>query len=347
MEQVTKSDLIFYAHPTLDIIYHIHSCIDQKLPFFPVSPRELALPKLKLPSSGLLISTSGSSGVPKQAHLSLENCYTSAQFPHPDLILKPGDHYLLSVPLHHVSGLSILFRCLLSGATFVLSNSGKDLSVTHISFVPTQLKRFLKNPSIYPNLKAILLGGASIPYDLCKEAYDRGFPIYITYGMTEMASQICTKPFHPKTGVAFDGPLSHRELKIVGGEIYVRGKTLFQGYHNLPSPLIDGWFPTKDLGQMGPNGLELLGRKDRMFISGGENIHPEEIEKALLSHPEISAANVHSRPDPEFGARPIAFIATPLEIPTILGYLSEILPRFKIPDPNDILLNPINYTWLK
>ena len=347
MEQVTESDLIFYAPPTIDVVYHIRSCIEQNLPFFPVSIRELSLPALKLPPSGLLIATSGSSGKSKQAHLSLDNLYYSAQFPHSDLIISSSDHYLLSVPLYHISGLSVLYRSILSGGTIVLPGDGSESKVTHISFVPTQLKRFLKTPSIYPNLKAILLGGAPIPYDLCKEAYDRGFPIYITYGMTEMASQICTKLFHPKTGISFGEPLHHRELKIVEGEIYVKGETLFQGYLNLPSPLIDDWFPTKDLGHIGPNGLELIGRKDRMFISGGENIHPEEIEQALLSHPLISRATVDFRPDLEFGARPIAFIATTLKLPTITGFLSEILPRFKIPHENDITLNPTNYTWIK
>ncbi len=338
---------IFFAEATERCVDFIISRLTGDLPFFPVSTREVALPEIDLPSSGVLIATSGSSGKAKLAHLSLENLFHSASFSHPDLVLEPGDKYLLSVPLYHVSGLSIVTRCYFSGAEVILPGSGKESEVTHVSFVPTQLKRFLQNPKVYPKLKAILVGGAPIPFDLCLEAHSRGFPIYITYGMTEMSSQVATQKFNPKKGIAFGDPLPYRELKLVDGEIYVRGKTLFQGYHNLPSSFADGWFPTKDLGHIGPHGLELIGRKDRMFISGGENIHPEELEKALLSHPEILRANVSSRPDPEFGARPTAIIESPLSETEILEHLTPLLPKFKLPKKEDITLNPKVYHWHK
>jgi len=167
---------------------------------------------------------------------------------------------------------------------------------------------------------------------LCKEAYERGFNIYLTYGMTETASQIATQKFHPDTGISFGHPLPHREVKIENGEIWVRGKTLFQDYLNHPSPFIDSWFPTKDLGRIGPHGLEILGRKDRMFISGGENIHPEEIEQALLSHPKIFSCKVSSKPDSEFGERPVALVATHLNPSAVRNHLESLLPRYKIPD---------------
>ncbi len=338
---------IFFAHPTKESISHILSRLKENLPLFPVSTRELILPEIDLPSSGILISTSGSSGKPKRAHLTYENLFTSQAFSHPDLVLTPNDHYLLSVPLYHISGLSILTRCHFSGANFVLPDSGNDSKVTHISFVPTQLKRFLQNPKKYPNLKAILVGGAPIPYSLCKEGYDKGLPIYISYGMTEMSSQIATEKFCPKKGIAFGSPLPERNLKIVNNEIYVSGKTLFKGYLGLSSPFIEGWLPTNDLGKIGPNGLEITGRKDSMFISGGENIHPEEIELALLSHPKIKRAKVSSRPDNEFGARPVATIQTVLQKKEIQEHLQSTLPKYKIPSANDITLNPTSYNWIK
>ncbi len=339
--------MIFYAPTNLETVDRTLECIRKKRPFFPVSVRELDLPSISLPNSGFLLSTSGSSGYRKLAHLSFENLSYSALYSHPDLKLTPKDNYLLSVPINHISGLSIINRCHLSGAKIILPNQGKDHEVTHVSFVPTQLKRFLQNPSLYPKLKAILLGGAPIPYELCMETYAKGIPLYITYGMTEMSSQICTRPFDPKIGITFGLPVEHRELKIVEGEIFVRGKTLFHGYHNHPSPFIDGWFPTKDLGILGPHGLELLGRKDRMFISGGENIHPEEIERALLSHPLITRAKVDARKDPEYGARPTATLETSLSKDAIFEYLKSQLPKFKIPAKDDITLNPTDYHFGK
>ena len=84
-----------------------------------------------------------------------------------------------------------------------------------------------------------------------------------------------------------------------------------------------------------------------MFISGGENIHPEEIERALLAHPLISHAKVLSRPDPEFGARPTAFIATTLTQDEIINHLKAHLAKFKIPHSTEITLNPTNFLWTK
>ena len=305
------SSSIFYAN-----FAAVRHAIAHKIPFFPVPPHEPHLPNISLPKRGLVVQTSGSTGSPKYAHLGWDHFHG----------LPPATGYLLSVPLHHVSGLAILFRT----DDPILPGTGRDNEVTHASFVPTQLKRYLNKP-IYPNLRTILLGGAPIPYDLCKEAYDKGFHIDLTYGMTEMASQVATHPFHPSTGIVFGHGLQGRSIKLVDGEIWVKGTSLFYGYLNAPSPCIDGWFPTNDLGRMGPNGLEVIGRKDRMLISGGENIYPEEIEKLLLSHPLIFSVRVSPIPDPEYGQRPIAHVATTLSTHKILDLL-QALPRFKIPD---------------
>ncbi len=332
---------IFSADSNPETVNYTLSCIKGKIPFFPVSTRSLILPEVELPNSGFLLATSGSTGIAKMAHLTLENLDCMAKFPHPDLHLTPNDSYLLSVPLYHISGLSVIYRCHMSGAAIIYPGSGKDHEVTHVSFVPTQLKRFLQNPSIYPKLKAILLGGASIPIELCMKAYQLGLPLYITYGMTEMTSQIATTEFDPKKGIVFGDPLPEREIKIVDGEIHVRGKTLFQGYYKTETPFIDGWFPTKDLGIIHPNGLELIGRKDRMLISGGENIHPEELELTLLSHPQIIRAKVSHREDSEYGQRPIARVISELSNEAIRSYLLERLPKFKVPSLRDILVMPL------
>ena len=329
---------MFLAPTNLETATSILNCIKGKIPFIPLSTKTPVPPQIDLPKNGFLLATSGSTGAPKLAHLSLENLDYMASFPHPDLQLVPNDNYMLSVPLYHISGLSILYRCYKSGAKIIYPNTGQDHLVTHVSFVPTQLRRFLQNPSVYPKLKAILLGGSKIPLELCLHAYRMGIPIYITYGMTETTSQITTKIFNPMTGITFGHPLPHREIKIVDGEIYVRGKTLFHGYLKLQDPFIDGWFPTKDLGKIGANGLELHGRKDRMFISGGENIHPEEIELALLSHPQITHAKAESRDDLEYGQRPVVKVLSPLSATDVLNHLLERLPKFKVPNKTDILV---------
>jgi O-succinylbenzoic acid--CoA ligase len=121
------------------------------------------------------------------------------------------------------------------------------------------------------------------------------------------------------------------------GEILVRGNTLFAGYVAgvaVDRPLTpDGWFVTGDLGKWDPQGrLIVLGRKDSMFTSGGENVYPEEIERYLCQAPGVVQAVVVPLEDAEFGSRPVAFVkvASPAEWdpPAFAATLRQFLPRF-------------------
>ncbi len=293
-----------------------------------------------------IVATSGSSGEAKAVLHTWSNHYYNAKGSNEIIPLKEGDRWLLSLPLYHVSGLGIMVRCLLAGAGVVI-NSDEDLSmamergkVTHVSLVATQLQRLVadqKNHGLLRLLKCILLGGSAIAPALIEESLELGLNIYLSYGLTETASQMATGKVD-----AVDKPcvktLPYRELSISpDGEILVRGEVLFKGYVNgakLHLPLKDGWFATNDIGRLEHGYLAVTGRRDSMFISGGENIHPEEIEKALLGIKGIAQAMVVPRDDKEFGARPIAFIqfqGTALEDEYVIRCLAQELPRFKIP----------------
>ncbi len=271
----------------------------------------------------LLLFTSGSTAAPKIAILSLQSLTQNAAFSIP---LEPSDKWLLSLPLFHVGGIGIMLRCILAKATIVLDENSPD--ITHISLVPTQLYRATP---VYKNLKTILLGGApvtSVPENL---------PIYVTYGLTEMGSMVLAREKPPKIGGHYylGNPLPKREIKLgLDGEIWVRGETLFQGY--LESPPINDWFPTGDIGKYDPiHGISIIGRKDWQFISGGENIQPEEIEHHLLQIPDILEAAVVPKSHPEFGMRPIAFVRTlnpHFTLAQMQRLLSLSLPKYKIPD---------------
>jgi O-succinylbenzoic acid--CoA ligase len=268
-----------------------------------------------------IIFTSGSTASPKAVLLSYGNHYYNALGSSTNLPVLPGDRWLLSLPLWHVGGLGILFRCLLSGGAVVLSDPSASLNnqiandlITHVSLVPTQLRRLLDDPhqcAVSSTLKAILLGGSPISAALLSEAVSNQLPVYLTYGLTEMASQVATgSSDHPRSPRV----LPYRELQIaVDGEIVVRGETLFTGYvedDTIVRPLdTDGWFHTGDLGSLDSGGCPtVLGRKDNMFISGGENIHPEQIERALTAIDGIFDALVVPVEDREYGHRPVAFI---------------------------------------
>jgi O-succinylbenzoic acid--CoA ligase len=249
-------------------------------------------------NAAVCLMTSGSSGPPKIVGLTLASLEANARSLIQPLELHAKSRYLLSLPLYHVSGLGILFRCLLSGAKWV-----DHEPATHVSMVPTQLLRASSLP-----YQKILLGGAPLP--------QVAPPIHTTYGLTEMGSS-----------VLFDHRLlNNRAIKLVNGEIYLKGESLFLGYWKgfWERPLIDGWFQTGDLASEKEGLFTILGRKDRMFISGGENIHPETIEQALLES-GAQFAYVVPVPDPLFGNRPVAFIQGTLK----KGL--ETLPKFMHP----------------
>ena len=297
-----------------------------------------------------IIFTSGSSAEPKAALHSLGNHIKSASASNKNLPLKANDRWLLSLPLYHVGGLAILFRCLLAGATIVISKHSKNLNrlmirdkITHVSLVPTQLQRFFTDPdasNMFKHIKAILLGGAPVPDRLIQTALSQKLPVYITYGLTEMSSQVATT----------NGNLTNVESKVLDcakirishqGEILVKGAALFLGYvtsNGIERPLTeDSWFQTGDLGTLtGKNVLKVVGRRDNMFISGGENIQPEEIEKYLLELEAIEKAVVVPEAHYDFGCRPVAFIKFDSEMSMpegqIVSYLRKRVSKYKIPD---------------
>ena len=295
--------------------------------------------------------TSGSSADPKAVVHTFGNHYYSALGANEHIELQSEDRWLLSLPLHHVGGLSIFFRVLLAGATIVIPDKQESISdavsrygVTHLSVVPTQIFRLLEQNSgkDLTSLKAILVGGAPISDSLLQRAVEKGWPIYTTYGLTEMASQVATSSKAKEVSLDEGAKvLEHREIKINDdGEILVRGKTLFKGYvqgEKIKAPFdAQGWFATGDLGALNKEGkLTVTGRKDNMFISGGENIAPAEIEKYLCQLEGVEAAKVMSEKDPEFGCRPIAFIKLKSghkwEAGQIQEALEPYLPKFKIP----------------
>ncbi len=273
----------------------------------------------------LFLFTSGSTAIPKIAALSLANFFYNALGALKPLALTSQDTWHLSLPLYHVGGLSILFRCFLAHAAIVVGKEGDNASF--VSLVPTQLYRALQQGKSLQN-RSLLLGGAPLIEELCAQATKKGARVFCSYGMTEMGSLITLN----------NAPLKYREVMIdAEGEICVRGKTLFKGYWDKERGLTlpvdeEGWFKTKDLGYWSKGKtLSFVGRKDNLFISGGENIQPEEIEKAICLHCNVEAAFVVPIKDPEFGEVPVVFIKEALTIEAIKLALLPILPKYKIP----------------
>jgi O-succinylbenzoic acid--CoA ligase len=301
-----------------------------------------------------IIWTSGSGGTPRAVLHTVANHYYSALGANRNLRLHTGDRWLTSLPLDHVGGMAVVFRCWLAGATIVMPDPGRalgdmvaDCHPTHLSVVGTQLQRLLLQHPAWDSQslpRVVLAGGGPMPPALMEAARKGRWPIYRTYGLTEMASQVtAVRPDSPPqkrwstAGVA----LRHREIRIAAsGEIEVRGQTRFRGYvedGDLVTPFDEeGWYATGDIGCLDEEGyLTVVGRKDAMFISGGENIQPEEIEQALEGIAGIEQAVVVPIADDEYGQRPAAFVRAvngAFDAAALAASLESILPRFKIPD---------------
>lgn len=295
--------------------------------------------------------TSGSTAKPKICVHSLSQHLLSAEACNKHLCYQKGHRWLMNMPLYHVSGLSIVFRTLMAGATLVLpikdfNQAPSSFSVTHLSCVNTQLLRLIDKPSGLNQLNAILLGGSPPLAHLTEKAKKLCLPLYFTYGLTEMSSQVATsiKPFGPLQ------KLSHVELSLDHqNQLLVRGSSLFLGYLKnnqiIPSINREGWFETKDLGEITNGEILIKGRIDNLFICGGENIQPEEIEEKLLKYPGVLEAIVVPKPHPEFDYEPVGFlrVTDTFDAACLKSFLQQTLPSFKIPKK----FLPLKYSSLK
>ena len=319
---------------------------------FDAEPEGILSPHLQLDRPATILFTSGTKGVGKAVLHSFGNHYYSASASNANIHVRSGHRWLLNLPLYHISGISILFRTILGGATVVLPSYEESLEdslllhqITHLSLVPTQLYRLLKMEvprDAIDRLEALLIGGGPCPQHLIREATDKGYPVYATYGLTEMASQVCTtSPSAALSQRQTSGvPLRFHEIRIGSDdEILVRGKSLFMGYveeERIRRPVdAEGWFHTGDLGHLRSDGnLVVTGRKDNMFISGGENIHPELIESVLCELEFAEEAVVVPVNHEEYGLRPVAFLktaSTPPDEELIQAELRQKLPGFMVP----------------
>ncbi|WP_217517175.1 o-succinylbenzoate--CoA ligase [Vibrio metschnikovii] len=291
----------------------------------------------ELDTLATLIFTSGSMGVPKAVAHTHRQHFASAEGLLERFAFTEQDTWLLSLPLYHVSGLAIVYRWLAVGGCLKLA-TGQLLDdiqqVSHASLVVTQLQRLLASQQPL-SLSHVLLGGSHIPLTLAQQAAQQGIETWIGYGMTEAASTVTAKPVDETASAG--QVLPKRQVKVVDKRIWIAGETLASGYYQqgILTPLTnqDGWFDSGDLGAWYGDELCIIGRADNLFISGGENIHCEEIETVLARHPQIELAVVVPVQDVEFGARSIAVLRChSLPDQKQLGeWLADKLEKFKHP----------------
>ena len=319
----------------------------------PSSEREPAWvePRPESIRTGML--TSGSSGEQRLVPLTFANHTAAADAAGELFDLTPEDRWLACLPFHHIGGLSIFTRSAHVGFPVVVSwpfdaaeviEAVERHRATAISLVPTMLRRLLDAGWEQPDdLRFALLGGATCPQGLQREALDRGIPIAPTFGMTETCSQICTLlPSEVEEHLGTVGrPIPGAAVEIRGaggvalpngeiGRIRVKGAMVAREHED--------WLETGDLGSLDAAGyLTVAGRADDMIVTGGENVAPAEIEQLLLLRNDIAEAVVVGVPDPGWGERVVAAVITRAadgadpDPESLRAYLRENLAPFKVP----------------
>jgi len=302
------------------------------LPAAATAPAALLWPD-ELPLA--MLFTSGTSGRAKGAILTRGAFLASASASATNLGWRDDDRWLLTLPVCHVGGLSVLTRSLIArrcvvllprfDAAAVLASVVRDRA-TLLSVVPTMLRALLDadTADALARLRAVLVGGAATPLALLEAGAARRVRALTTYGLTEACSQVTTQrlppdgaPFValPGSGPALDGVdlIVTREdgaPAAVGevGHLRVRGATVMTGYHGHP-PLDGAWLDTGDLGWFdAERSLHVAARRTDLIVTGGENVYPAEVEAALCALPGVRAAVVFGEADAAWGQRVAAAI---------------------------------------
>lgn len=334
-----------------------------ELEAIPPQPVKLA-DRVALASPQAIVFTSGTTGRPKGVVLTWGNQLAAASASALRIGALPDDRWLAPLPLCHVGGLAVVLRCALAGAAILLHDrfdaAAVDLALddegaTVASLVPTMLARVIEARGERPApaaLRAVLLGGGPASPDLLRRARALGFPLAPTYGLTEAASQVATAfpgDFDDERPAA--PPLPLVDVRVVGddgravpvgaeGEVLVRGLSVMAGYWDEPEvtarALRGGWLHTGDVGSLDAAGrLSIAARRDDLIVTGGENVYPAEVERALEAHPDVLAACVVGIPDPTWGQRVAAVVelraGSTATAPELEAHVRRSLAGFKVP----------------
>ncbi|MEU9886282.1 AMP-binding protein [Sphaerisporangium sp. NPDC051011] len=341
--------------------------VERDVPARAAGPAPEGEPHDELPL--LMLFTSGTGAGPKAALLTHSNCFWASLAASRTLPITREDVVLSVMPQFHVGGWTI--QALLAwwvGATVVLERSfspGRVLEliagkrVTTMMGVPSHYQRLAQHPAFaaadLSSLRYAVVGGAPMPPAALRAWHDRGVNLAQGYGLTEASPNVlCLEPEEARDRAGWAGrPYPHVDVALADpvtgeplpdgpgvGELLVRGPGVFAGYWRAPEAtawaLRGGWLHTGDLARRDGDGYhQIIDRMDDVFISGGENVSPAEVEHVLSGHPAVAAAAVVGRPDPRWGEVGVAYVVTRPGCDTdageLLGLCHRELASFKVP----------------
>ena len=314
-----------------------------------------------------LMYTSGSTGRPKGALITHQQVHWNALNTILACDLLPQCSTLTFTPLFHTGGMNCLTTPMLHRGGRVVLTPGLDAGealqlieaerITHLMGVPT-IYRMLADHAAFgtvdlSSVRDALCGGAPLPLPLLEEYLDRGLPLRQGFGMTEVGPNCFSTPpadVRRKLG-AVGLPIHHVAMRLVRsdgteagddepGELWLGGPAVFGGYWNRPdanaTSFTEGWFRSGDVLSRDADGFYTVrGRIKEMFISGGENVYPAEVEAAITDCPGVALAAVVGVPDARWGEVGVAFVEPSpgegLSAEAVRAFLHGRLARFKIP----------------
>lgn len=304
----------------------------------------------------VVMFTSGTTGTPKACALSKDALLASARLSNDSLSCNEDSLWQAALPLCHIGGMQVTLRCLEAGAPFILYEhfdartalaDAQSYGVTHISVVDKMLQNLLAEDahnvgSTLPRYHCLLLGGSALNPATLEGAQAVGARVFASFGMTETASQVA----NALVDGSFNGGarlMRGFEARILDpdergrGSLALKGPSLFSGYLNAQAEYTtDGFFVTGDCASLSNGLLFVHERTQDMFVSGGENIYPAEIERALNCVEGVTASYVFGEADEAWGRRPVAVVETTQDPRTMHERLTrwayENLSRFNRPE---------------
>ncbi|MGF3054110.1 class I adenylate-forming enzyme family protein [Microbacterium sp. YY-03] len=310
----------------------------------------------------LVIFTSGSESAPKGVVLTHANCFWTNMALASAVQITSDDVVLTVLPQFHVAAWNCQpLLALWRGAMLVLERSfhpGRVLQliaehrVTALMGVPTHYRLLAHDGGFgdadLTSVRSALVGGATMPDDLSAVWRDRGVALMQGYGLTEAGPNVaCALP--GDIGV-IGRPYAHVDVMLADlqtggslegsatGELWVRGPSVSPGYLNDPEAsartMSGEWLRTGDVAERLADGrLRIVDRLKDIYISGGENVSPAEVERALEQHPQIVRAGVVGIPDEVWGERGLAFVVarTPMSADEVIAHARTLLAGFKVP----------------